>query len=80
MTLQPSQQATEMHILPNISRSKDNEAMKVGQVIEDNTRKFSLNIMQKISQRNYLQTSLVYIKDLHEVKASGLELIFNTFL
>ena len=61
MTLQPSQQAIAIHILPNISRSKDNEAMKFGQVIEDNTRKFSLNIMQKMSQRNYLQTSLVFI-------------------
>ena len=61
MTLQPSQQAIAIHILPNISRSKDNEAMTFGQVIEDNTRKFSLNIMQKMSQRNYLQTSLVFI-------------------
>ena len=36
MTSQPGQQTIAIHILPNISRSKDNQAMKFGQVIEDN--------------------------------------------
>ena len=36
MTSQPGQQTIKMHILPNISRSKGNQAMKFGQVIEDN--------------------------------------------
>ena len=29
-----------MHILPNISRSKDNETMKFGELVEYNMRKF----------------------------------------
>ena len=36
MTSQPGQQTIAIHILPNISRSKGNQAMKFGQVIEDN--------------------------------------------
>ena len=40
------------HILPNISRSKDNQAMKFGQVIEDNKRNVFLKIVQKMSQGN----------------------------
>ena len=38
MTPQPGQQLTTMHILPNISTSKDNKAMQFGQLIEYNTR------------------------------------------
>ena len=37
------------HILPNISRSKGNQAMKFGQVIEDNKRNVFLKIVQKMS-------------------------------
>ena len=36
MTLQPRYQAIVMHILPNILRSKDNQTMKFGQLIEYN--------------------------------------------
>ena len=36
MTSQPGQQKITVHILPNISRSKSNQAMEFGQVIEDN--------------------------------------------
>ena len=36
MTSQPGQQTITMHILPNISQSNGNPAMKLGQVIEDN--------------------------------------------
>ena len=38
MTSQPSQQTITIHILPNISRSKDNQKMKFGQLIEYNMR------------------------------------------
>ena len=38
MTSQPSYQAIAIHILTNISRSKDNQAMKRGQLIEYNMR------------------------------------------
>ena len=34
MTSQRGYQTTAIHILPNISRSKDNQAMKLGQLIE----------------------------------------------
>ena len=38
MTSQPGEQTTAIHILPNISRSKWNQAMKFGQLIEYNMR------------------------------------------
>ena len=56
MTSQPGQQTITIHILPNISRSKDNQVMKLGQVIEDNKKTF-LNMMQKMSQGNQFQTT-----------------------
>ena len=42
MTSQPGQQAIAIHILPNISRSKDNQALKFGQLIECNMRNIFL--------------------------------------
>ena len=39
MTSQPGQQAIAIHILPNISRSKDNQTLKFGQLIECNMTK-----------------------------------------
>ena len=38
MTSQPGYQTIAMHILPSISRSKGNETMKFGQLIEYNIR------------------------------------------
>ena len=38
MTSQPGSQTITIHILPNISRSKDNQTMKFGQLIEYNMR------------------------------------------
>ena len=38
MSSQPGQQTVAIHILPNISRNKDNLAMKFGQLIEYNMR------------------------------------------
>ena len=38
MTSQPVYQTIAIHIFPNISRSKDNQAMKLGQLIEYNMR------------------------------------------
>ena len=48
MTSQPGQQIITIHILPNMSRSKDNQAMKFSQVIEDNKR----NIFSKYHAGN----------------------------
>ena len=42
MTSLPGQQLTTTHILPNISRSKDNQALKFGQLIEYNMRNIFL--------------------------------------
>ena len=38
MTSQPGKQIIAIHILPNMSRSNGNQAMKFGQLIEYNTR------------------------------------------
>ena len=42
MTSQPGYQTIAIHILPNISRSKSNQAMKFGQLIEYNIRNICL--------------------------------------
>ena len=42
MTSQPGQQTILIHILPNISRSKGNQTMKFGQLIEYNMRNIFL--------------------------------------
>ena len=39
MTSQAGWQTIVIHILPNVSRSKDNQTMKFGQLIEYNIRK-----------------------------------------
>ena len=39
MTSQPVKQTIAIHILPYISRSKDNQTVKFGQLIEYNMRK-----------------------------------------
>ena len=39
MTSQPQKQTVAIHILPNISRSKGNQAMKFDQLIEYNMKK-----------------------------------------
>ena len=41
MKSQPGQQTIVIHILPNISRSKGNQKMKFGQLIECNIRNIS---------------------------------------
>ena len=38
MTSQPVQHTITIHILPNISRGKGNQTIKLGQLIEDNLR------------------------------------------
>ena len=42
MTSQPGSQTISMHILTNISRSKDNQAMKFDQLTECNVRNIFL--------------------------------------
>ena len=38
MMSQPGKQTITIHILPNMSRSKDHETIKLGQLIEYNTK------------------------------------------
>ena len=40
MTSQPGQHTITIHILPNISRGKGNQTIKLGQLIEDNLKNF----------------------------------------
>ena len=42
MTSQPDLQTIAIHILPNISQSKNNQTMKCGQLIEQNKRNIFL--------------------------------------
>ena len=42
MTSQPGKQTIAIHILTNISRSKGNQTMKLGQLIEYNKRNIIL--------------------------------------
>ena len=42
MTSQPGLQTIAIHILPNISQSKGNQAIKFGQLIEHNRRNIFL--------------------------------------
>ena len=40
MTSRPGKQTIAIHILPYISRGKDNKTVKFGQLIEYNTKKY----------------------------------------
>ena len=48
MTSQPGLKTIAVHILPNISQSRDNQSMKFGQLIEYNKKSIFL---QKICQK-----------------------------
>ena len=47
MTSQPGQQTIAIDILPNISRSKDNQAMTFGQLTEYNKRNIFLQMLYR---------------------------------
>ena len=68
MTSHPGKQRITIHILLNISRIKDNQTMKFGQLIEypkRNILKCSLKIMQKMGQGNQFQTAFSFLKRLY---------------
>ena len=54
ITPQPGSQLIAIHILPNISRSKDNQTMKFGQLVEYNMRNIFL---QKLYTKRGGETS-----------------------
>ena len=54
MTAQPSKQIFTKYILPNISRNKDNQTMKFGQLIEYNMRNICLEkLFTKYDEKLY---------------------------
>ena len=66
--------------MPNISRSKDNQAMKFGQAIEYNKRNIFLpKLCRKLGRQTRSRPLFVFKKALLEVKASGLQLSFIIF-
>ena len=71
MTSRPGLQTIAIHILPNISQSKVNQAIKFGQLKEYNKINiFFSKIMRKMRQG-------FFKKAYYEVKTNGLQLIFN---
>ena len=59
MSSEPRKQAIAIQILSNISRSKGNQALKFGQLIDYNMRNIFLKkSYTKMWQRNYSQTLL----------------------
>ena len=81
MTSQPGNQTIAIHILPNISGSKTNQAVKFGQLIEYNTRKHFLEksyakcggntIPRSFSKKSKLSISLDQKPLLKNKKRSG---------
>ena len=60
MTSQPGKQTVAIHVMPNMSRSKDNERMKFGQLIEYNMINFFLeksntNLVQKLCSETLIK-------------------------
>ena len=60
MTSQPGEQTIAIHILTNISGSKDNQTMKFGHLIEYNIKnifleKHILNVVEKLSPDPFLK-------------------------
>ena len=60
MTSQPGQQIFAIHILTNISRSKDNQPTKFGQLIDCNVRiiflkNYTQNVMEKLFTDPFLK-------------------------
>ena len=63
MTSQLGKQTITIHILPNISRSKDNQAMKVGQLIKYNMGIYYIslknqaqNVVEKLFPGSFLKS------------------------
>ena len=69
-----------MHVLPNISRSKGNQTMKIDQLLEYNKRNiYSTNHAENEPVRLVSDLFLFFKKALYEVKASALLLNSNIF-
>ena len=68
--LQPGKQTNATHILPNISRSKGNQKMKFGRLIEYNMRNVIVeyhtqNVVKKLSPDLYLKNQNLWINSVN---------------
>ena len=65
MTSQPGQQTIAIHILLNISRSKDNQTMKYDQLVEYNMsnmlKNHTQNVLKKLFPDPYLKKTKLSI-------------------
>ena len=78
-TSQPGKQTITIHILPKIARSKGNQKMKLGQLLECNLRNHKYHTENE-AERLVPNFFLFYSKKLYmryEIKVSGLRLGFN---
>ena len=80
MTSQICEGTITIDILPNASRSKDNQTMKFGQLIEyDEKNIFLKKPWRKRGRETSFTPLFVFKKALYDVKTSDLELSFNIF-
>ena len=80
MTSQSGYKTITIHILPNISRSKSNQIMKFGQLIEcDKRDQVEKNQVENEARRLVSYLFLFFKKALYKIKASGLQISFNIF-
>ena len=80
MISQTGNKIIKTHIFPDTSRSKDNQAILLGQLIKYNVKniflqKLSINEAGKLVPNQFLSSK----KDLQKVKASALLVCFNMF-
>ena len=79
MTSQCEQQIITIQILTNISRRKENQAMKFGQLIEYVRNIFFKNHAENEAGRLIPDLFLFFKKALYKVKAGGQNFSFNIF-
>ena len=80
MTPQTGQQMITIHILPSISKSKGNRAIKVGQLIKYSMKIFFFkDLAGNVIGRLVPDLFLVFKKVLYKVKVSGQKLSFDIF-
>ena len=79
MMSQPGWQTMAIHILPNISRSKGNQTLKFGQVIEYNRNIFLPKLRRKWGRKTSSRPLLFFKKALYQVKQVVCSLVSITF-
>ena len=78
MASKTGKQIIVIHILPNILRSKGNQAIKFGQLVEYDSRTIFLkNREENEAEILVLDLFLLFQKTLYKTKTSGQHQIFN---